>query len=248
MTTCRLIDLGRVEYAQALSLMRDLVEVRRDPAWPDLLLLAEHSPVVTLGRRGRAEDIKAAPEVLDQANLPVFKIERGGLATWHGPGQLVMYPIFRLRNLGLGVAEFVRQLEETVIRVLKDFGITAGRRLDHPGVWIGREKIASLGLAIRRNVTFHGLALNCSPDLTWFDFIHPCGLSENVITSVSKLLGRTVDPEAVKPVLVKHFSQVFGLEMVPWNLEDLTAALEQGNHLTSPPHTAPLPDWEKKRV
>ncbi|MFH1134788.1 MAG: lipoyl(octanoyl) transferase LipB [Pseudomonadota bacterium] len=235
MKPARLLNLNRLAYPEALALMRGLVEAKRDPALPETLILTEHEPVMTMGRRAEEKDIPAGREALRARGIGLFRIERGGLVTYHGPGQLVAYPIFRLRALNIGVAEMVRSLEDVIILTLADFGLIGRREPEHPGVWIGARKTASIGLAVRRAVTFHGLALNVNPDLSHFGLINPCGLTGTGITSMSEESGSSPDPALIRTRLAVHFSRIFNLEFQPWSLEEaLTLA---GNHGTTPAQT-----------
>ena len=215
----RLLDIPRMAYDQCLALMRGLVEARRHVEGPEILILVEHDPVLTMGRRAVEEDILASTEDLSRAGIAVHRIERGGLITYHGPGQLVVYPVLRLRNLNLGVATAVRFLEQATIDTLGEFGIVADRRPDHPGVWIGPDKIASIGLAVRRNVTFHGLALNCQPDLSAFNMINPCGLTDVRVTSMAEVIGRPVSLSEVRSILSAHLARQLSLDLQPWTLD-----------------------------
>ncbi|MDW8083689.1 MAG: lipoyl(octanoyl) transferase LipB [Candidatus Caldarchaeum sp.] len=197
------IDLGTVEYGLCHRLMLKLLEERVANEIGDTVLLLEHQDVYTLGRRGRDENI------FDRS-IPVYKVERGGDATYHGPGQLVVYPIVSLAELKLGVAEFVNLLEEATIRTLADFSISAGRVEGKPGVWVTQRKIASIGLAVKNWVTYHGLALNVNTDLSKFDGIRPCGMESHVMTSMARIKGESLNISDVKKSLIVHFSSLLG--------------------------------------
>jgi lipoyl(octanoyl) transferase len=226
------IDLGRIEYGAAWDRQRELVERRADDAIPDTLLLCEHPHVITIGRalRGEAEhgpDTRPGP---DGTPVPVFRIERGGLATYHGPGQLVAYVVARLDRVRLGLDGFLRGLEEGVIRTCADFDIAAIRNPGATGVWAkpgastpgsspvpasdGAEtppvllKLASIGVAVRRWVTYHGLALNVNTDLRYFRLIRPCGFDPGVMSSIAALRGQPVNFAGVKRSLCLHLGQV----------------------------------------
>lgn len=181
--------MGRVPYARAYALQEHLAAARRAGAVGDSAILCEHDPVVTCGRRTRPEDVARAP-------CPVVWIDRGGEATYHGPGQVVGYPILRLSGVG-AVGRYLRGLEETLIEVLSDFDLPA-KRGAQTGVWVHGRKVVSIGIAVRRGVTMHGFALNVNTDLFPFRAIRPCGLDPQVISSMREILGRTVDAAAVK--------------------------------------------------
>ena len=207
---CR--DLGRMPYGETLEIQHRLVrEVQAAPDGPAYLLLVEHDPpVITTGRRPCDEHILASPLQLACEGIQVHATRRGGSVTYHGPGQLVGYPILRLSSVGKSVRAYVHALEEMLIRTLDRFGVSAHRAEGMTGVWAGDAKIAAIGVAVSRWVTYHGFALNVAPDLSHFGLIVPCGLTRMGVTSVSRCLGRPVGMEEVKPVLVEAFKQVFG--------------------------------------
>ena len=171
-----IIDLGLIDYREAWDLQHDLWSRRVKGELPDLLLFLEHPHVITLGRRGNRSHLIASPEVLEEMAIPIFHVERGGDVTYHGPGQLVVYPIFNLKEYGYRLIRYVDQLEEVILRVLKDFGMEGRKDSLNRGVWVNGDKIASIGVTIKRWVSFHGFALNYETDLKYFDLIHPCGL------------------------------------------------------------------------
>lgn len=199
-------DWGFREYGSALAEMRALRAARRRGQIPDTLLLVEHPAVITVGVQGSAGDV--LPE-----GLPVYAVERGGRSTYHGPGQLVGYPIVDLTPRGRDVRRYVRDVEELVVQALATVGVSAGRREGHRGVWVaGERKIASVGIAVEEWVAFHGFALNVDPDLSVFRSFRPCGLPGEVMTSVAKELGRPVAvPELHAPV-VAAWGSVFGTD------------------------------------
>lgn len=212
-------DLGRAGYAETLELQRRLVEEVKAAPEQAHLLLVEHDPaVITLGRRGQRSDIFATDAELARRGIEVHESSRGGLVTWHGVGQLVAYPIIHLDRRGRDVRGHVANLEEVVLVVLRHFGVTAHRRDGLIGVWVdgseahpGPRKVAAVGVAVHRWVSYHGVALNVCADLSAFELINPCGLGEGTVTSLEKLLARPVSVEAVKPVLLESFLKVFGL-------------------------------------
>ncbi len=200
----RLLDLGRREYKEVWDLQRWLVDERAKDTAPDTLILVEHEHVITLGRRTSAENFR--PQ-----DVRVYQVERGGDATYHGPGQLVGYPILRLQDHD--IHRYLRMLEEVLIRTTRSYGIDSGRREGHTGVWVGIKKIASIGVAVSSWVTYHGFALNVDPDLSYFSLIKPCGLDPNMITSMGAALGRPVHLSNVKARVVEDFCGVFSLEL-----------------------------------
>jgi lipoyl(octanoyl) transferase len=209
---CEVRDLGRVRYAEAFQMQRDLVERRKRGLIPDQLLIVEHPPVVTMGRNGREQNLLASPELLARAGIEFHHTDRGGDVTFHGPGQIVGYPIFDLREWRRDVVAYVRALEEVLIRALGEFGI-AGRRVESAtGVWVGlpggRAKIAAIGIHVSRWVASHGFALNVDPDLSYFRYIVPCGLTEPV-TSMREA-GSSAERKDVVAAIARNFGQIFG--------------------------------------
>jgi lipoyl(octanoyl) transferase len=212
-----LIDLGRIAYDAAWNRQRELVERRAREAVPDTILLCEHPHVVTRGRarRGAKDD---AREVLPgpEGPVPVFRIERGGQDTYHGPGQLVAYPVVRLDRVRRGLDGFLRDLEEAVIRTAADFDVAAVRNPGATGVWVPRDddpgthglKLASIGIAVRRWITYHGLALNVNTDLRYFRLIRPCGFDPDVMTSLAALRGAPVSFDRAKSRLASHLTGI----------------------------------------
>jgi lipoyl(octanoyl) transferase len=202
--------LGIVAYDQALALQRQLVEERRVEAVPDLLLLVEHPPVLTLGVRGDGgrSHILARPEALAASGIEVFETGRGGDITYHGPGQIVGYPIINLKPDRCDVHRYVRDLEEVLIRAVADYGISAKRIEGLTGVWVGEEKLAAIGVRISRWITSHGFALNHVTNLSHFDFIVPCGIADRGVTSLAKL-GCSAGRHEVEERIAHHFGEVF---------------------------------------
>jgi lipoyl(octanoyl) transferase len=209
--SCELHDLGRMGYGEAFDLQRSLVEKRKQGLVPDQLLIVEHPHVITLGRNGRLEHLLAGPDVLRRAGIAFHHTDRGGDITYHGPGQVVGYPILDLREWRRDVSAYVRSIEQVVIDTLADFGITAGRTAGATGVWVEGRKAAAIGVHISRWVTSHGFALNLDTDLSYFQYIVPCGLARPV-TSMAELGCRAGREEVVR-ALARSFSRVFGREM-----------------------------------
>jgi len=200
--------LGVVPYEIALKQQETLRQTRAEGKIPDTVLLLQHPPVYTVGRFRGEEDIITPPK-----GIAVFQTNRGGSITYHGPGQLVGYPILNLKENGLGVREYIWQLEEVIINLLLDLGIEGCRMAKYPGsVWVGEDKICSIGIHVSHYITTHGFALNVNPDLSYFEYIRPCGLKSTVMTSISKLLGYHVAVESIIDSLLNLFSETFGLE------------------------------------
>jgi len=200
--------LGRVEYADGLALQKLLVAARAQDLVPDTLLLLEHPRVITLGRGARGQNVLWSPALLEERGFEVFETDRGGDVTYHGPGQLVGYPILKLVERDLH--KYLRDLEAGLIGVCARFGIEGARKAGWTGVWIGEKKVASIGIAVRRWVTMHGFALNVATDLSRFTAINPCGLDAAVMTSLSREAGRDVTLDEVKPLVVARMASVFG--------------------------------------
>lgn len=204
-----LLRLDRVPYAEAWELQKQLVAARVGEEIPDLLVLLEHPHVYTLGRSGHAENVLLDEAARRAVGAELFWVDRGGDVTYHGPGQLVGYPIVHLARLGKDTHQHLRRLEETLIRTLGDFGLAGRRDPAYTGVWVGDEKIAAIGVRVSRWVTSHGFALNVEPDLSYFDNIIPCGIREKGVTSLARLLGRPVSRADVEPIFLRHFAEVF---------------------------------------
>ncbi|HSS96768.1 MAG TPA: lipoyl(octanoyl) transferase LipB [Terriglobales bacterium] len=230
------IHLGTIDYATGLRLQQRLVELRKEARIGDVLLLLEHTPVITLGRNAKEKNIVASPQLLVERGVEVSECDRGGDVTFHGPGQLVGYPIFDLRGFPahdgkrktLGVIEYVRRLEEVLIRTCADYRIPSKRIAGLTGVWTENNpeaKIAALGVHISRGVTSHGVALNVNTDLSFFNLIIPCGIESKPVTSIEKELEKKVPLEEVANSVSRNFGQVFESQML-W-LESLDALLEQ---------------------
>ncbi|HET9001001.1 MAG TPA: lipoyl(octanoyl) transferase LipB [bacterium] len=225
-----LVDCGRMRYGEAWALQRALVAARQAAQIDDVILLVEHPPVITIGRGGRAANILMPRELLASRGIEVFEIERGGDVTYHGPGQLVGYPILDLGALDEDVVRYVRLLEAALIRSLEEFGIGATRVRGYPGVWVGEAKIGAIGVAVKRRVTMHGFALNVAPDLEHFAVINPCGLGKP-ITSMARVLGRAVSLREVQPVVARALGGVFELEFRPMTVDALRAQVGEGTRV-----------------
>jgi lipoyl(octanoyl) transferase len=213
MRNCCLRRLGRIDYAAALELQQQLATGRKQGTVSDHLLLLEHPHVITLGRNGHMENLLAGDDVLERAGIGFYPTDRGGDVTYHGPGQLVGYPILDLRDWQRDVGAYVRGLEQALIDTLADYGIEGGRIPKLTGVWVGERKIAAIGVHLSRWVTSHGFALNVSTDLTYFQYIVPCGLTRPVTSMAA--LGVRATMDEVGEHFARHFARVFDFEMLP---------------------------------
>lgn len=221
---CVVYRLGQVGYREACYLQAELLDRRVKGILRDTLLLLEHPPVVTVGKSGSPENILVSLAELAARGISVFFTDRGGDVTYHGPGQLVGYPIIDLRQRGRDLHRYVHDLEEVIIRTLDDFGITASRDSSHRGVWVANKEIAAVGLRMRKWVTMHGFALNINTDLAPFSLINPCGFSDRGATSMSALLGQEIPMAVVAERVVNRFAEVFNAEM---ESSDSLARLEE---------------------
>jgi lipoyl(octanoyl) transferase len=246
MSPCSIVDLGLIPYAKAWELQKRLVAARKADAIEDVLLFCEHPHVITLGRSGNRANLLASENVLCQKGVEFFDTTRGGDITYHGPGQIVGYPIFNLGAIRRDVVWYVRTLEEVMIRASADLGINARREAGKTGIWVDpqersstpgarrkeatAEKLAAIGIHISRWVTSHGFAYNVATDLRYFEMIVPCGIADRKATSLEKLLGRRVLLEEIRPLLAKHVCEVFGLTIrteEPGGLFEKLAEFEQ---------------------
>lgn len=211
MSTVDVYGLGTVSYERALEYQKILLERRIAGKTRDCLLLLEHPPTITTGRRGNTEHLLVRREHLEKRGIAFHRASRGGDITFHGPGQLVGYPILNLRDHGTDVRGHMRKLERTIIRSLRGLGIEGGRMEGETGVWAGGSKIASIGIAIRKWVTYHGFALNVSTDLDYFDLIVSCGITDVRVTSVNSLLGGSgnVKIQTIADIIIENFIKVF---------------------------------------
>jgi len=216
-----IIDLGLLDYQKAWDLQHQLWSRRVEEELPDVLLILEHPHVITLGRRGDRSHLIASSEVLEEMKIPVFHVERGGDVTYHGPGQMVVYPILNLKEYGYRVVRYVGQLEEVILRVLRDFGIEGRRDPSNRGVWAGEKKIASVGVAIKRRVSLHGIALNYETDLKYFNLINACGLKGKKVTSVAEILGTGISRARLLERVIFHVKEIFERNWEEKSLEEL---------------------------
>jgi lipoyl(octanoyl) transferase len=214
-------DLGCMDYLAALELQEKLLELKQGESSPDLLLFVEHPHVYTIGRGGDESNVLAAQDV------PVYRTSRGGDVTYHGPGQLVVYPLVDLRSkLRKDVHRYLRNLEMSAICTLRDFGLDGTRRPPYTGIWIDNRKIAAIGIAVRRGITYHGLALNVNTNLSYFNRIIPCGLAWADVTSMARELGKEQSAECVQERFLHHFTELFDYSKIEkaedggWKIED----------------------------
>jgi lipoyl(octanoyl) transferase len=215
MKPCTIHELDLVTYENGVRMQEWLVAKRQREEIPDQLLLLEHAPVITLGRGGDITNLVATKQHLEELGIEFFETTRGGDITYHGPGQIVGYPIFHLGEGRRDIRKFVEMLEEALVRTAREFGIEARGDAKDRGVWVGDEKLAAIGVRIARWVTSHGFAFNVDPDLSHFETIVPCGIRGKGVTSLSRLGGRRITAEEVLPHLRKHLAEVFDRELIP---------------------------------
>jgi lipoate-protein ligase B len=221
-----LVDIDLIEYRTAWDFQRELIAAKIKSDLPDILILLEHNPVITLGRRGNRQHIRASPEALIAEGINIYHVERGGEVTYHGPGQIVGYPIMNLGNWRRDVSWYIFSLEEVLIRTLGDFGIEGTRNRLNRGVWVADRKIGSIGVAITRWVTYHGFSLNVSPNMSHYHLITPCGLEGIEVTSLREFLGKEPDHRRVRDGISRHFQQVFDIDLERTDMEDLRTTPE----------------------
>lgn len=215
----QVVQIGRIDYREALTYQEKLMSLRQAEVTGDILLLLEHPPVLTIGRRGTADNILVPGEVLQKNGAEVYEVSRGGDVTYHGPGQIVGYPIMNLANYGKDIKNYVWKIEEVFIRLLKnEYGIDASRdEKKYTGVWVGNEKVTAIGIAVKHWITMHGFAFNVNTDLEHFKWINPCGITDRGVTSLQKLLGHPLDFGRVNELVIRYFCEVF--ELVPETLD-----------------------------
>jgi len=212
MQICMLARLGLMDYLRAWDVQKSIALRRGAGSLSDILVLVEHPHTYTMGRRGKISDVLLSETTLNRMGISVCYVDRGGEVTYHGPGQIVGYPIVDVRSLG-GPVKYVRTLESVLTRTLGDFGVEANRLENSPGVWVGEEKIAAIGVKIARGITTHGFALNVNPDLAYFEGIVPCGVKDMRVTSIEKLLERPVRMDDVAMRVAYHFGVLFDRSM-----------------------------------
>ena len=210
---CQILNVGMTPYEDALRLQLRLQQDRAAGVGKDTILLLEHPPVVSLGKCGSRQDILVSDEFLERQGIPIIRTDRGGATAFHNPGQLVICVILSLATLNISIYRFVRQLEDVVMRVLADFGITGQTRHEYPGVWVANDNICSLGLSVCDRISMHGLALNVNNSLDFLSYMSPCGIWGKGVTTMARVLQTNITVEQVTPSLIKHFSSVFGLDI-----------------------------------
>jgi lipoate-protein ligase B len=214
-------DLGTISYRTAWDLQKTLLEAKKkDNSFPDVVLFLEHHPVFTLGRRGGKENLKVSECVFKEAGIEIIQVERGGDITYHGPGQLVGYPVIHLQRNGLKVVEYVEGLEQAMIETASEWGIDAERNSLNRGVWVGKRKLGSIGIAVKRGISFHGFALNVDLSLEPYEWINPCGLQNVSMTSMSLEAQGKISFNQVRETMRKQMASIFQIQWDPMSLED----------------------------
>ncbi len=231
MNQIHVVRTGRLDYVESWQLQQRLAEARRYDRVPDLLLMTEHPPTYTIGRRGTRDNLLIDERTLRDVGAVCYEVDRGGDITFHGPGQLVVYSIIDLGLTQRSVRRYVENLETVVIKTLAHYGLHATIDPAYPGVWLGRDKIAAIGISIHHGVSYHGFALNVDPDLRYFGYMIPCGIPDRGATSLTREIGRKVAVDEVASLVVDHFAEVFGV--VP--VSDLDVATLQ--RMTETGHT-----------
>jgi len=216
------VELPIIEYQKARDLQSYLVSARKDKVIDsNIILILEHPPVFTLGRRGGLENLCVSESFLEKSKIPVIHVERGGDITFHGPGQIVVYPIINLEKARLAVTDYVSNLEEVMIQTAKKSGVQAQRSSLNRGIWVGKKKLGSIGIAVRRGISFHGMALNVNLPLEPFNWINPCGLQNIKMTSIQQELSHPVSMPHVRQTIKQHFESVFGIELAATDIKEL---------------------------
>ncbi|MEA3436767.1 MAG: lipoyl(octanoyl) transferase LipB [Thermodesulfobacteriota bacterium] len=216
------VDLPVIEYQKARDLQSYLVSARKNKTIDsDIILILEHPPVFTLGRRGGLENLSVSESFLEKSEIPVIQVERGGDITFHGPGQIVVYPIINLEKARLSVTDYVSNLEEVMIQTAKDSGVQAQRSVLNRGIWVGKKKLGSIGIAVRKGISFHGMAINVNLSLEPFNWINPCGLQNIKMTSIQQELSHPVSMLHVRQTIKQHFESIFRIELAVTDIKEL---------------------------
>lgn len=223
---CLLLRLNMVEYGEAWELQKALLAARMANRVEDCLFLLQHPPIFTFGRRYKESNLIANMDFYKDKGFAVYKTDRGGLATYHGPGQLVGYPILKMNSYTKDYYHYLRMLEEVMIKVLSDLGIRTGRNEGHTGVWVNKAKIGFIGVRIAMGYTMHGFSLNVNNDISPFNFIVPCGIQDIEITSVKKLLNKNIPIDEVQRRLANYFGDVFHVQMIPTEMESVIQKID----------------------
>lgn len=242
--TVWLVNLGIEPYGPMQELQNQLVDWRQSGLVGDVLLLLEHTPVITLGRRANEGHILASSELLGREGIEVHHTERGGDVTYHGPGQLVGYPILHLPSYGLGASDYMHLLEEVITRAMGGYGVPTHRREGIIGVWVGPNKIAALGVRIKRGVTLHGFALNIAPEMRHWTYIIPCGITDGGVTSLALELPEPPPMEDVRRRIAGHFAELLGVELAPTTIDRLRAAASAAQALDVPGEGSPTTAYQ----
>ena len=229
MNKVQVFNFHRTDYKQTWDLQKKIFSLVQKNAIDDVLILNEHEHVYTIGKSGDDNHLLASEEELELNGANVFHIERGGDITYHGPGQLVGYPILNLENYYLDIHRYLRDLEEVIILTLQDFGIEGKRNNDFTGVWVGENKIAAIGVKVSKWITMHGFAFNVNTDLSYFDRIIPCGIFHKGVTSLEKLLGKKIAMKEVEESVIKNFGDVFQRTMMQGNLDEFEQEIKTHN-------------------
>lgn len=225
--TCLCVDLPRTEYVKTWALQGELVTARKNQMIEsDIVLFSEHLPVFTLGRRGWSSNLTVSTDFLEGTGIPVIQVERGGDITYHGPGQLIGYPIVDLGKARLKVLDYVNHLEEVMIRAVGESGIRASRNPLNRGVWIDGNKLGSIGIAVRHGISYHGFALNVNMDLRPFEWINPCGLTGVRMTSMAREVSQSIPMEQVREAAKAHMEAIFGVELLTMSPSELEGLLK----------------------
>ena len=201
-------------------------QARLENRLPTVIILQENPPTFTIGRAGSHGNLLAAPEELARRGIEVFEVNRGGDITYHGPGQIIASPLFYLGEIDMNANAYLHRLEDVLIELLANYGITAGKQTEQPGVWVGEKKIGAVGIAVRHGYTFHGLSLNVNLDLIPYSLINPCGIPQMQVTSIQQLLSKPMPLETVKAQLKNRFAEMFGLEIEDHTWENLQSKYE----------------------
>ena len=216
-----ILDLGRKDYKEVWDLQKKIHERRVEEKIPDTMILVEHNPVITMGRAGKQSNVLWPLDLLKERGVQYYEIERGGDVTYHGPGQLIGYPIFNVRDGFAGIKPFINAIEKAIIAMLADFAITGMKNEKMIGVWTEEGKICSIGIAVRRWVSFHGFALNVNTDLGYFDLIVPCGLKNVEMTSMQQILGKEVSLDGVRKSIIMNFGRIFSQNISMTSLREV---------------------------
>jgi lipoyl(octanoyl) transferase len=207
------LELGRVPYKPAFALQERIARARMEGAWPTTVIVQENEPVFTIGRSGSRDNVLLSGEVLHRRGIQVLEVDRGGDVTYHGPGQLIISPLLYLGDIGLNANAYLHRLEDVMIELLAGYGLRAGKKAAHPGVWLGEHKIGAVGIAVRHGYTFHGFSLNVNLDLAPFQWIHACGVPSMPVTTLHEVLGRVVPMDEVKAAMRSILERTFSLRL-----------------------------------